>query len=488
MPMIHEIGLDQILPDPENPRSDELTEIEELAANIKAVGLINPLTVRDCGPIQPAGAIDHSTSVPGYMIVAGHRRYEAVKQLGWKTVPCTLVNVEDPQALELALSENIMRVAMHPVDEHRAFVSLKLQGYSVKKIAKHYGVDDRTVKQRLALGSIIPEFLALWRENKIEWDSVKQIAQMKPGKQRECLVEAQKQLEKRDHVEDWVIDKFVSHKRTYLENQKVRFVTLEDYEKAGGRVDEDLFGDEQWIADTLLLDSLFDRKKMETHEAYIAQGWKSVGWENSTPSMWNTHTQVFDENLEDEEKAKIDLILILNYDGTIREQRWKARPPKEEGEVYNAAYGHTGERPAAYGNAPNYGDGTWDPDVKVKAAVIRRLYELRKESGLPIAVVAKRLIARIETVTIDFSAEIEAQIDEVMEGAAAIQAAIKPVALLAPPTYTVNEDDWENAQVELVDAEDQTLETDYLAAKEGVDFEVEVEVTKPKRGRPRKAA
>ena len=93
MPMIHDIALDHILPDPENPRSGEPEGIEALAANIGAVGLLNPINVREIGPIAPPDG--HDYDVPGYMIVAGHRRYEAAKQLGWKTIPCTIIKVEE---------------------------------------------------------------------------------------------------------------------------------------------------------------------------------------------------------------------------------------------------------------------------------------------------------------------------------------------------------------------------------------------------------
>ena len=380
MPMIHEIALDQILPDPDNPRSGNLEGIEALAANIYAVGLLNPITVREYAPDGHGDKIY-------YMIVAGHRRYAAAQLNGWRTVQCTIIKHDTP--LELALTENIMRQNMHPVDEHRAFVKLKLGGMSVKKIAKHFGVDDRTVKQRLALGSIIPEFLEYWRQDKIEWDSIKQLAQMKPGKQKEALVKAEEQLVRFDHIEEWLIDSFVSKKgRTYLDTEKVRFVGLEDYEKAGGRIDEDLFGDEQWIADTVLLDSLYDRKQLEVREAALAEGWRSVRWEKSTPSLWESHTRIHElpSGIEDDEKAAIDLVLLVAWDGEVQRQYWKDKPKKEEE-----------DRPATYGSAPQPGQNGWDAEVKIKQAAVARYLEFRRLGWFSQAA-AEYLIARIQAI------------------------------------------------------------------------------------------
>ena len=429
MPFVHEIPVDQIIPDPDNPRAGELEGIDALAANIDAIGLLNPINVR---------LYQETDGLPIYMIVAGHRRLRAMAEgLGWKSVPCTVVAPES--TTELALTENIMRQNLHPVDEHKAFVALKLAGYTVKKIAKRFGVDTRTVKQRLALGSIIPEFLELWRGDKISWDSIKVLAQMKPGKQKEALVEATKSIDKHGHVEDWVIDKFVSHKRIYLEAEKVRFVGLEEYEKAGGRIDEDLFGDEQWIADVMLLDSLYDNKKLREQEAAQLEGWRSVEWVTSSPSNWSTHQPIGDPQkiagLTTADKAKIDLKLMVIWDGTVRRTHYEDRPMKPE--EYRAATettaATTGYR-ATYGKPVEDTDKSWDVEVKVKAAAIAKLHWLMRSTNYTMNQCGRALIRALNDLKVDVADQLA---DALLDSAKQRQVA----ALPPPKTGTVPEKD-----------------------------------------------
>lgn len=90
-----EIELNKIKPCTTNPRRD-LGELEKLVDSIKNVGLLQPLVVRK---------LEDDT----YQLIIGRRRYEACKMLKLKTVPCVIQNVDDREALKIAVLENVHR-------------------------------------------------------------------------------------------------------------------------------------------------------------------------------------------------------------------------------------------------------------------------------------------------------------------------------------------------------------------------------------------
>ena len=94
---INEIELDKIQPNPEQPRAvfDEET-LGELAASIRALGVIQPITVKEIGPEQ-------------YMIISGERRYRASKMAGLQAIPAYVRTAADDNVVEMALIENIQR-------------------------------------------------------------------------------------------------------------------------------------------------------------------------------------------------------------------------------------------------------------------------------------------------------------------------------------------------------------------------------------------
>ncbi len=103
--MILEVSVDEIEPNPDQPRTNFKEEdLKELASSIKRDGLIQPILVRE---------INSGT----YQIIAGERRWQASKLAGKKTVPIQVKNVSDEKALELALIENIQRTDLNPIEE-----------------------------------------------------------------------------------------------------------------------------------------------------------------------------------------------------------------------------------------------------------------------------------------------------------------------------------------------------------------------------------
>lgn len=93
---------------PKNPLRQNVAEIEELAHSIMKNGLFHPILVR----IRDSEI---------YEIVAGVRRYHACKSLGWRKVSCHVVKLDEKEAFEVSLIENIQRNSLNVLDEARAY-------------------------------------------------------------------------------------------------------------------------------------------------------------------------------------------------------------------------------------------------------------------------------------------------------------------------------------------------------------------------------
>ena len=84
-------------------------DIQDLADSISNVGLLQPIVVR---------TIESSER---FEIVAGNRRYSACRHLGWRKITCHIVELDDKESFEVALTENVQRQTLNPVEEGLAF-------------------------------------------------------------------------------------------------------------------------------------------------------------------------------------------------------------------------------------------------------------------------------------------------------------------------------------------------------------------------------
>jgi len=144
--IIKEIYTDQIH-DPKDAMRSELDRdaLFELAENIKANGLINPITVR---PVAEA-----------YEVVAGHRRLSACKIAGKIKIPCVVRTLDDKQAFEVMAAENLERADVDPVDE-AIFVKrfIEQTNESIAEVAKRLKRSIAWVESRLAVGEM-PDYM-----------------------------------------------------------------------------------------------------------------------------------------------------------------------------------------------------------------------------------------------------------------------------------------------------------------------------------------
>ena len=133
------IAVDRIRPNPFQPRSEvSPDELGELVESIRENGLLQPLVVRP--------------SAEGWELVAGERRWRALRQLGWDRAPAIVRELDDEQMLVLALVENLQRENLSALEEARGYERL-MEGFGLtqQQVAERVGKDRSTVANLLRL-------------------------------------------------------------------------------------------------------------------------------------------------------------------------------------------------------------------------------------------------------------------------------------------------------------------------------------------------
>ena len=150
------IEFENLVPNDYNPRKlFRSASLEELKKSIKNYGLIEPLVVR---PINK----------DRYEVICGMRRYYALQDLGIKEVECSVKNIDDTKAIDLAFMENLQRESLTPIEEAKMFLTrLKIfpeyqklgdskslvlyDSNLIKKLSNLYSISENTIKNRLSL-------------------------------------------------------------------------------------------------------------------------------------------------------------------------------------------------------------------------------------------------------------------------------------------------------------------------------------------------
>ena len=136
---LSELLVGEIRPNRFQPRrAFDPEALKELKQSIAATGLIQPIVVR---------RLAH-----GYELVAGERRWRAVKELGWKRIPAVVREVDERTLLTLALVENLQRASLSPMDEAEGYERL-VRDFSLShgEIATAVGRDRSTVANAVRL-------------------------------------------------------------------------------------------------------------------------------------------------------------------------------------------------------------------------------------------------------------------------------------------------------------------------------------------------
>jgi ParB family transcriptional regulator, chromosome partitioning protein len=245
--------------------------IEELAEDIARRTLLQSLTVRP--------ALDDSGAETGmFEIPAGGRRYRALellvkqKRLG-RTTPIPCIVRTEGLAEEDSLAENVQRSPLHPLDQFRAFQSLREKGRSEEEIAAAFFVGVQVVKQRLKLAAVSPKLLDIYGEDGITLDQLMCFTVNPDHERQDKVWEA---TQRSHNKEPYYIKRLLTEGAVRASDKRSQFVGTEAYETAGGVVMRDLFqqDDGGWLQDPVLLDRLVAEKLDREAQAIRAEGWK----------------------------------------------------------------------------------------------------------------------------------------------------------------------------------------------------------------------
>ncbi len=134
-----EIAVDQIDANPFQPRRTFAADkLKELADSIRSSGVVQPVLLR-----RSAGR---------YQLIAGERRWRAAREAGLATIPAVVRDIGDRDALEMALTENLLREDLNPLEAAEGYAALQQKhGLSHEEIAERLGLDRSTVTNTLRL-------------------------------------------------------------------------------------------------------------------------------------------------------------------------------------------------------------------------------------------------------------------------------------------------------------------------------------------------
>lgn len=168
-----EIEVSALTRSPLNPRR-EVGDVSDLVDSFRGLGIVlQPLVVRPSGEI-----------------VCGERRWTAAKIVGFKTVPCDVVEISDREVLEIQIAENHARKDVDPLDEANAIKRLRDEFHaSIEEISSRVGLSRATVARRLRLSELGPEALKALREGKLTDGCVMQAARVQDPKRQGEAVE-----------------------------------------------------------------------------------------------------------------------------------------------------------------------------------------------------------------------------------------------------------------------------------------------------------
>ncbi len=172
-----DVKLDQIVPNRYQPRQVfDKDGIQELAQTIDEHGLLQPIVLREYEAAK-------------YEIIAGERRFRAMKLLKWETAPAIIEKMSDHEAASLALVENLQRSQLSPVEEAQAYRRLMdLNHLTQATLAKGMGKSQSFVANKLRLLKLIKPVQTAILDHRISERHGRAMLDLEEKQQRDMLM------------------------------------------------------------------------------------------------------------------------------------------------------------------------------------------------------------------------------------------------------------------------------------------------------------
>lgn len=165
--VVKQIPIVQISPNPDQPRKIfNESELKDLSESIKEKGVLVPIILR---------AVQNKPYL--YEIVAGERRYRAAQMAGLGEIPALVKNLDDKNAMEIALIENVQRENLNPIEEADGYENLMQKcGYSLEDVSKLIGKSISYIRNLMRINSLPESVKQLIRDGKISASHARTIA------------------------------------------------------------------------------------------------------------------------------------------------------------------------------------------------------------------------------------------------------------------------------------------------------------------------
>ena len=152
---IENVPIHKIIPNIYQPRIKfDDKSINELSKSIKEHGIIQPLILRKLGT--------------SYEIIDGERRYKAAKKINLNNVPAIILDIDDKEAAELILTENMQKQLLTPIEEANAYQQIMLLNkFSIEELSQKLGKEQKNIENKLKLLTLAPTIQEALLNNKI---------------------------------------------------------------------------------------------------------------------------------------------------------------------------------------------------------------------------------------------------------------------------------------------------------------------------------
>ena len=180
---------------------------EQLKSSIEKHGIIQPPVLR---------SLDENDE---YRVIAGRRRIEASRQLEREEEYCIVYSKDDPRSdEEIALSENVNRLEMHPLDEAALFQAQADKGAGIEEIAKYYARSPSAIYKRLRLAGLTDELKTNFRDGKINIAGAAVLAELPEEDQKNF----HKIYNNKEQIENVNVFQFVQKKQRYAIKESMK--------------------------------------------------------------------------------------------------------------------------------------------------------------------------------------------------------------------------------------------------------------------------
>lgn len=173
---------------------EESNDFVELVESIRKHGLIQPILVREMASQNDQCS---SSASKRYEIVSGHRRYLACKKIGFPSILCSVAELSDKIAFQMALVENIQRQSLDPIEEAEAFKMyvVNFGRGGISELATKIGKSEEYVSHRLLLLGLPDQIIKRIRRRLLKASEATELVWLRDPQRQMDLVD---QIEKRN--------------------------------------------------------------------------------------------------------------------------------------------------------------------------------------------------------------------------------------------------------------------------------------------------